>query len=125
MTVSRRRVAVWLWVALAFVVWNVVFDQVIIDAGRHYIDIANASAESNGPYLNIEDVARNGLGWRSTAGGVRRLAAGPAYVVSAFRRTMCSPAKAGHYVMHYFSSTSSKNFSARGSFDCPSQNIAC
>ena len=25
----------------------------------------------------------------------------------------------------YFSRTSSKNFSARGSFDCPSQNIAC
>jgi hypothetical protein len=58
MTVPRRRVAVWLWVALAFVVWNVVFDQVIIDAGRHYIDIANASAESNGPYLNIEDTMR-------------------------------------------------------------------
>jgi len=58
MNVSRRRVAVWLWVALAFIVWNVVFDQVIIDAGRHYIDIANASTESNGPYLNIEDTMR-------------------------------------------------------------------
>jgi hypothetical protein len=58
MTVPRRRVAVWLWVALAFVLWNVVFDQVIIDAGRHYIDIANASAESNGPYLNIENTMR-------------------------------------------------------------------
>ena len=58
MSVSRRRVAVWLWIALAFVVWNVVFDQVIIDAGRHYIEVANASAGSNGPYLNIEDTMR-------------------------------------------------------------------
>ena len=58
MSVSRRRVAVWLWIALAFVVWNVVFDQVVIDAGRHYIEIANASAGSNGPYLNIEDTMR-------------------------------------------------------------------
>ena len=55
---TRRRIVVWLWVALAFVVWNVVFDQVIIDAGRHYIDIATASADSNGPYLNIDDTMR-------------------------------------------------------------------
>ena len=58
MSVPRRRLAVWLWIALAFVVWNVVFDQVIIDAGRHYIEIANASAGSNGPYLNIQDTMR-------------------------------------------------------------------
>jgi hypothetical protein len=72
MTVSRRRLAVWLWVALAFVVWNVVFDQVIIDAGRHYIDIANASAESNGLYLNIEDTmrpARSRALWLATVSG--------------------------------------------------------
>ena len=58
MSATRRRVVVWLWIALAFVVWSVVFDQVIIDAGRHYIDIATASAGSNGPYLNIEDTMR-------------------------------------------------------------------
>jgi len=58
MNIARRRLAVWLWMALAFVVWNVVFDQVIIDAGRHYIDIANASAQSNGPYLKVEDTMR-------------------------------------------------------------------
>jgi hypothetical protein len=58
MSVPRRRLAVWLWMALAFVVWNVVFDQVIIDAGRHYIEIASASAGANGPYLNIQDTMR-------------------------------------------------------------------
>ena len=58
MSVPRRRVAAWLWIALAVVVWNVVFDQVIIDAGRHYIEVATASAGSNGPYLNIQDTMR-------------------------------------------------------------------
>jgi hypothetical protein len=70
MTVPPRRVAAWLWIALAVVVWNVVFDQVIIDAGRHYIEIANASAGSNGPYLNIEDTmrpARSRALWLATA----------------------------------------------------------
>jgi hypothetical protein len=57
-TVSRRRVAVWLWIAFAFLVWNAVFDQVIIDAGRHYVEIATASAGANGPYLKIEDTMR-------------------------------------------------------------------
>jgi hypothetical protein len=57
-SVPRRRVAVWLWIALAVIVWNVVFDQVIIDAGRHYVEVATASAGSNGPYLNIQDTMR-------------------------------------------------------------------
>ena len=70
MTAPRRRIAAWLWIALAVVVWNVVFDQVIIDAGRHYIEIANASAGSNGPYVNIEDTmrpARSRALWLATA----------------------------------------------------------
>ena len=58
MSVSRRRLAVWVWMAFAFVVWNVVFDRVIVNAGRRYIELATASAESNGPYLNIEDTMR-------------------------------------------------------------------
>jgi presenilin-like A22 family membrane protease len=68
--VSRRRVAFWLWLAFAFLVWNAVFDQVIIDAGRHYIEIATASAESNGPYLKIDDTmrpARSRALWFATA----------------------------------------------------------
>ena len=70
MTVTRRRVAVWLWMAFAFLVWNAVFDQVIIDAGRHYVEIATASAAANGPYLKIEDTmqpARSRALWLATA----------------------------------------------------------
>jgi hypothetical protein len=51
-------VAAWLWIVFAFLVWNAVFDQVIIDAGRHYVEIATASAGANGPYLKIEDTMR-------------------------------------------------------------------
>jgi hypothetical protein len=69
-TVPRRRAAVWLWIAFAFLVWNAVFDQVIIDAGRHYVEIATASGEANGPYLKIEDTmrpARSRALWLATA----------------------------------------------------------
>ena len=70
MTFTRRRAAVWLWIAFAFLVWNVVFDQVIIDAGRHYVEIATASAGANGPYLKIEDTmqpARSRALWLATS----------------------------------------------------------
>ena len=58
MSVSRTRVALWLWIVFAVVVWNVVFDRVIVNAGRRYIEIATAAAESNQPYANIEDTMR-------------------------------------------------------------------
>lgn len=58
MSLSRQRLAFWIWLAFVFVVWNVVFDRVIVDAGRHYVEIATASGESNGPYVNIEDTMR-------------------------------------------------------------------
>ena len=70
MIVPRRRAAVWLWIAFAFLVWNAVFDQVIIEAGRHYVEIATASGEANGPYLKIEDTmrpARSRALWLATA----------------------------------------------------------
>lgn len=79
MSVSRRRLAAWLWIVFAFVVWNAVFDQIVIDAGRHYVEIATASAESNGPFLNIEDTmrpARSRAFWLATASAGAVLAAG-------------------------------------------------
>jgi hypothetical protein len=57
-SISRTRVALWLWIVFAIVVWNVVFDRVIVNAGRRYIEIATAAAESNQPYANIEDTMR-------------------------------------------------------------------
>ncbi len=55
MTVNRRRAATWLWMLFAFVVWNVVFDRVIIDAGRAYVRVADAAAAGGGSYARIDD----------------------------------------------------------------------
>jgi hypothetical protein len=57
-TVNRRRAATWLWILWAFVVWNVVFDRVIIEAGRDYVRVADAAARAGGPYARIDDTMR-------------------------------------------------------------------
>jgi hypothetical protein len=57
-SINRPRLAAWLWVVWAFVVWNLVFDRVIIDAGRGYVRLAVAASEGSGPYLKIEDTMR-------------------------------------------------------------------
>jgi hypothetical protein len=69
-SINRLRVATWLWVVWAFVVWNLVFDRVIIEAGRDYVRLAAAASEGSGPYLKIEDMmrpARSRALWLATA----------------------------------------------------------
>ena len=58
MSISRPRLTAWLWVDWAFVVWNVVFDRVIIEAGREYVRLAAAASQGGGPYARIEDTMR-------------------------------------------------------------------
>ena len=70
MTLNRPRLAAWLWVVWAFVVWNLVFDRVIIEAGREYIRLAVEASEGGGPYAKIEDTmqpARSRALWLATA----------------------------------------------------------
>ena len=55
---TRSRAAAWLWILWAFVVWNVVFDRVIVDAGRDYVDAAYAAAKTGGPYQQIDEAMR-------------------------------------------------------------------
>ena len=43
------RLARALWIAWAVIVWNVVFDHVIVVAGRNYIRAASAAAGRRGP----------------------------------------------------------------------------
>jgi hypothetical protein len=69
-SINRPRLAAWLWVVWAFVVWNLVFDRVIIEAGRDYVRVAVAASESSGPYAKIEDTmrpARSRALWLATA----------------------------------------------------------
>ncbi|MGH9140065.1 MAG: hypothetical protein ACRD2I_02855 [Vicinamibacterales bacterium] len=68
---ARRRVMVWrqprlaariarvLWVVWAVIVWNVVFDHVIVVAGRDYIVAAvRAAAVPGGSFANMDDWMR-------------------------------------------------------------------
>jgi len=72
-----RRAAVWFWIALAFVVWNGVFDRVIIEAEHEYVSLA--AAEGSGPYVKIDDTMRPARWralWLATASAGAVLAAG-------------------------------------------------
>jgi len=58
---SHRRaivVAIVLWLVFAFVVWNVVFDRIIVLAGRRYSHDATVLYRSTGQYLLIDSVMR-------------------------------------------------------------------
>lgn len=47
-----------LWLVLAFLVWNVVFDRMIVLAGRRYSHDAAVLYRTTGHYLLINDVMR-------------------------------------------------------------------
>jgi len=49
---ATRRVAFALWIAWAIVVWNVIFDQTIVLAGRDFVQTAIAA--NNGPFPNMD-----------------------------------------------------------------------
>jgi len=51
-------VAVSLWLAFAFVVWNVIFDRLIVLAGRRYSYDATVLFHSTGKYLLIDTVMK-------------------------------------------------------------------
>ena len=52
---TRARLALGLWIVLAVVVWNVIFDHTIEVAGRHYLYAAGLAAQRGGPYARIGD----------------------------------------------------------------------
>ena len=55
---ARVRLAALLWIVLAVVVWNVVFDRVLVVAGRQYAHDAAIAAKAGQPYLRIDDRMR-------------------------------------------------------------------
>ena len=67
------RIATTLWVVWAVIVWNVVFDRVIVVAGRRYVRAAALAAQAGGPYARIDDWMRPavtaGLWMASAAAG--------------------------------------------------------
>ena len=93
------RIATALWIVWAFVVWNVVFDHVIVVAGRAYLRAAVLAARGAGPYARMDDWMRPAIAqglWLATAASVLILVVG----FAAIRRATASvesPAEAGHY----------------------------
>jgi hypothetical protein len=73
------RVARWLWIAFAFVVWNVIFDRILVLAGRQYVHAATVAARGSGPYLRVDDWMRSAMTrglWDATAAAAVILAIG-------------------------------------------------
>ena len=67
---GSRRIAQALWTAWAIVVWNVVFDHVIVVAGREYLAAAMVAAHGTGPYARMDDWMRPAIAhglWIATA----------------------------------------------------------
>jgi len=85
-----RRIAQALWIVWAILVWNVVFDHVIVVAGRAYIRTAVLAARSAGPYARMDDWMRpavtRGL-WMATAASLLILLVG----FAAIRRARQKP----------------------------------
>jgi hypothetical protein len=52
------RLAAALWLVLAVVVWNVVFDRILVLAGRRYSYAASMAAREGRAYLRIDDWMR-------------------------------------------------------------------
>ena len=85
---SAARVARLLWIAWAVIVWNVVFDHVIVVAGRSYIAAARRAAPA-GPFANMDDWMRPAVTrafWIATASGALVLVTGLAAITRAAGR---------------------------------------
>ena len=84
------RLATALWVAWAVVVWNVVFDHVIVLAGRRYLNAAGIAAGGSGAYARIDDWMRPAVTralWTATGAGAAILVIGLVSVRLASRVT--------------------------------------
>jgi hypothetical protein len=92
------RLAVVLWVVLAVVVWNVVFDRMVVLAGRRFVYAAALADERAGPYLHADDWMRPAISHGALTASVvsgALLAVGFAALVLAARHERSMKAKSG------------------------------
>ena len=83
------RIAMCLWVVLAVVVWNAIFDRILIVSGRAYVYAAANAAAASRPYLLINDSMRPALKhalWTASAAGGVFLIVGCALIAIVGRR---------------------------------------
>jgi hypothetical protein len=93
--VSAIRIARALWVAWAIILWNVVFDHVIVVAGREYLVAAVRSARVGAlsSFVNMDDWMRPAVSrglWIATAAAAAVLMAGWLSIAQASRRSQPS-----------------------------------
>jgi hypothetical protein len=73
MPAHASRIAAALWIVLAVIVWNAVFDYQIVVAGRLYVHAAAATAQAGSSYARLDDWMRpaiaRGLWLASAAAG--------------------------------------------------------
>src|SRR6266545_5572426 len=82
-------IAVSLWLILGVVVWNVVFDRVLVVAGRRYVYAATRSWRDEGAYIPIDDWMRPAIARGvlvASAAGATISAIGLLAVVAAMKR---------------------------------------
>ena len=72
------RVAVALWIVLAVIAWNAVFDYQIVVAGRLYVHAAAVAAQAESSYARVDDwmlpAITRGLWLASAAAGATLMA---------------------------------------------------
>jgi len=82
------RLARALWIAWAVIVWNVVFDHVIVVAGREYLSAAVHAARSGAGYLGMDEWMRPAVArglWIASASAAAILLTGLVAVAFASR----------------------------------------
>ena len=82
--------AIGLWLVFAFVTWNVVFDRLIVLAGRRYVYAAVVSARQTGSYQRIDDWMRPATTqavWTASVVAGLIAAVGVALTIVAVRKT--------------------------------------
>jgi hypothetical protein len=91
---AAARLARALWIIWAVIVWHVVFDQVIVRAGRDYLAAAGRASARHALRPNMDaymrPAAQRGV-WIATASGALILFTGLASVRAARRRTHDGP----------------------------------
>jgi hypothetical protein len=88
---TLRRAAVLAWSACAFVVWNVVFDAIVIQSGRDYLTRQALHQQGRAGAVTIRDVMLPGVAraaWTATLSGCAVAAAGLSASWMASRRRL-------------------------------------
>lgn len=84
-----RLLALALWLVLAIVVWNSVFDEAVNEAAHRYIATAIEASRAGQPLVSMDAIMRPAIvhgAWAATAWGLLTVAIGIAGLVWSVRR---------------------------------------